>query len=135
MQWLEGEDLGDRLASLGTLSVDDTVLVAQKMAAALAAAHRAGIIHRDLKPANVFLLGGHIDAPKLLDFGVARIAAASELTAAGTLLGTPASMAPEMVRGDMVGATADVYAVGALMFRCLAGRAPFAGAHQDLGAS
>ncbi len=130
MEWLAGEDLGDRLASLGTLSVDDTMLVAQKMAGALAAAHRAGIIHRDLKPANVFLLGGHIDAPKLLDFGVARIAAASELTAAGTLLGTPAYMAPEMVRGDAVDAAADVYAVGALMFRCLAGRAPFAGAHQ-----
>jgi hypothetical protein len=130
MEWLEGEDLGDRLASLGTLSVDDTMVVAQKMAAALAAAHRAGIIHRDLKPANVFLLGGHIDAPKLLDFGVARIAAASELTAAGSLLGTPAYMAPEMVRGDAVSAAADVYAVGALMFRCLAGRAPFAGAHQ-----
>jgi hypothetical protein len=130
MEWLEGEDLGDRLAAKGTLSVEDTVLIAQRVAAALAAAHRAGIIHRDLKPANVFLVGGHIDAPKLLDFGVARIAAASELTAAGTLVGTPAYMAPEMVRGDAVGAAADVYGVGALMFRCLAGRAPFVGAHQ-----
>src|SRR5213075_2072012 len=56
MEWLEGEDLADRLGTVGTLSVDDTLLIAQKMAAALAAAHRAGIIHRDLKPANVFLV-------------------------------------------------------------------------------
>jgi eukaryotic-like serine/threonine-protein kinase len=129
MEWLEGEDLSDRLTSGGTLSIDETLRLARKVAAGLAAAHRAGIVHRDLKPANIFLVGGHLDAPKLLDFGVARTTASSDLTVTGTVLGTPAYMAPEQISDETISAAADVYGVGACLFCCLLGRAPFTGTH------
>src|SRR5262249_28689499 len=112
------------------LSVPETLELARRVAEALAAAHLRGIVHRDLKPANIFLVGGRVEAPKLLDFGLARELADDGLTAPGTVLGTPAYMAPEQVRGEAVAAGADVYGLGAVMYRCLSGRAPFGGAHR-----
>lgn len=132
MEWLAGEDLAARLGADGTLDVDDAILVARQAADALAATHRAGVVHRDLKPANLFLVGHRFDAVKLLDFGVARTATAAttaQLTLTGVVVGTPAYMAPEQVRGDEVGPAADVYGLGAVLYRCLTGRQPFRGAH------
>jgi serine/threonine protein kinase/tetratricopeptide (TPR) repeat protein len=136
MEWLEGEDLGARLDREG-LSVEDALRVGIQLASALAAAHAQGIVHRDLKPSNVFLADGRLDRVKLLDYGIARQAGISSLTDVGMVVGTPAYMSPEQARGERaVDARADIYALGAVLFRCLAGRPPFEGqtAHELLGA-
>ncbi|HEY8076314.1 MAG TPA: protein kinase, partial [Labilithrix sp.] len=129
MEWLAGEDLGMRLDADGALAVSDAIAVARQAASALAAAHRAGVVHRDLKPANLFLVDRSFANVKLLDFGVARTESAVDLTVSGAVVGTPPYMAPEQVRGDAIAPTADVYGLGALLYRCLAGKPPFEGAH------
>jgi TolB-like protein/tetratricopeptide (TPR) repeat protein len=131
MEWLEGRDLGAHLAA-HELTVADAVGVATQVAGALGAAHRQGIVHRDVKPSNVFLVDGRADRVKLLDYGVARRAGMDALTMTGMLVGTPAYMAPEQARGTRdIDARADVYALGALLFRLLAGRPPFEGETAD----
>jgi non-specific serine/threonine protein kinase len=106
----------------------EALSVAVQVAGALGAAHRQGIVHRDIKPANVYLVDGRTDRVVLLDYGVARRASMEALTVTGAVVGTPSYMAPEQARGDRdVDARADVYALGALLFRCLAGRPPFEG--------
>ncbi len=129
MEWLEGEDLEQRLAR-GPLSASDTLVLARRLAEGLAAAHARGAVHRDVKPANVLLPAGRVADAKLLDFGIARlVGAARRMTATGTLIGTPGYMAPEQARGERVDARADVFSLGCVLFECLTGRAPFAADH------
>jgi predicted Ser/Thr protein kinase len=124
MQYVEGRTLHDWLAEERTL--EDVVRVARSVALALHYAHEHGVIHRDVKPANVM-----IDArsrPILMDFGLALdLTARTRLTATGQIMGTPTYMAPEQIEGDQaaVGAAADVYALGAVLYRALCGRPPF----------
>jgi serine/threonine protein kinase/tetratricopeptide (TPR) repeat protein len=127
MEWLEGEDLGARLDG-GEVTVEQAVGIGMQVAGALGAAHRQGIVHRDVKPSNVFLADWRVDRVKLLDYGIARGAGMETLTGTGFVLGTPAYMAPEQASGQRdIDARADVYALGALLFRCIAGRPPFEG--------
>ncbi|XXT23626.1 protein kinase [Sorangium sp. So ce429] len=130
MEWLEGEDLAARLAR-GPLGVDEALALVHRVAEALSLVHARGVVHRDLKPANLFLQGGRLDHVKILDFGIARDAAATGgLTEPGVAIGTPAYMAPEQVRGELdIDARADVYALGCLLFECLTGKAPFWAEH------
>ncbi|MGZ3456659.1 MAG: protein kinase domain-containing protein, partial [Polyangiales bacterium] len=128
MEWLEGRDLGEEL-SRGPLDVERTMVLARRLAEALAAAHARGIVHRDLKPANVFLVEGEVDRAKLIDFGIAKPQLTDQLTASGVIIGTPTYMAPEQVRGESLDPRVDVYGLGAVMFHCLIGRAPFRGPH------
>ena len=124
-EWLEGEDLGARLAG-AEVSVNEAVGVGLQIASALAAAHAQGIVHRDIKPSNVFLADWRLDRVKLLDYGIARQSGSATLTELGMVVGTPAYMAPEQARGERgIDARADVYALGALLFHCLTGRPPF----------
>ncbi len=134
-EWLDGEDLEARLAREERIPLDEALAIAADVCRGLAAAHRASVIHRDLKPANVFLPApdGTGLRAKILDFGVAKIEGAaagddaepSPLTHAGSILGTPAYMAPEQARGaDEVDARADVYGVGALLYRMRTGIPP-----------
>src|SRR5262249_35048524 len=128
MEWLTGVGLDEWLAR-GPLPIEDAGHITRRVADALAAAHARGVVHRDLKPANVFLVHRSVDGVKVLDFGLARRRDDERLTVPGTVVGTPAYMAPEQIRGDAVDARADVYGLGAVLHRCITGRAPFAGAH------
>ena len=94
MEWLEGEDLGTRLA-VAELNAQEAVGIGVQVAAALEAVHRQGIIHRDVKPSNVFLVDWRLDRVKLLDYGVARQTGMEKLTWTGSVVGTPSYMAPE----------------------------------------
>ncbi len=130
MEWIDGTTLHERLHASRGVSVADAVALGRACAAALAAAHRRGIVHRDLKPANIMLVGGELARPKLLDFGIARQAAsAGVLTRTGVVVGTPGYMSPEQVRGEVraVDARSDVFSLGCVLYRCLAGVPAFAG--------
>ncbi len=127
MEWLEGEDLAQRLER-EALSLAETLTLATAVAEGLGAAHARGIIHRDVKPSNIFLVDRQVDRLKLLDFGVARGRGEHKATRTGVTLGTPGYMAPEQARGSRdVDARADVFSLGCVLFECLTGRAAFVG--------
>src|SRR5207302_1047317 len=129
-EWLEGEDLKQRLARTG-LTAAESVALATRVAEALGAAHARGIVHRDVKPSNLYLPDGDLARVKVLDFGIARILDGGQAqTRTGMLLGTPGYMAPEQARGGKeLDARADVFALGCVLFECLTGRAAFVGEH------
>jgi serine/threonine-protein kinase len=125
MELLEGQSLEDRVRAQGTLSPAETLFVSDQVLDVLAAAHAQGVVHRDIKPPNIFLT--HAGAVKVLDFGLARVldgASNMSLTRTGTVVGTASYMSPEQARGkrDLIDHRTDVFAVGAVMLRCLAGR-------------
>ncbi len=125
MEWLDGEDLEQRI-SREALTLEQSVDVVRRAAEALGAAHTHGIVHRDVKPANLWLVGGDLAHVKILDFGVARARTTTLETMTGIVVGTPAYMAPEQVRGaSSLDARADVYSLGCVLFECLTGRTPF----------
>lgn len=128
MAWLEGEDLAARLKR-GPLGVADALALVHRVAEALGVAHRRGVVHRDVKPANLFLAGGELAAVTVLDFGIARREDGAH-TATGTVMGTPGYMSPEQARGQSpIDPRTDVFALGCVLFECIAGRAPFVGDH------
>ena len=129
MEWLAGESLSRRMRA--GLTAPDAVAVVRRVAEALGAAHDSGVVHRDVKPSNIMLANGSLDDVKILDFGVARVTLADQLsTRTGVMIGTPGYMAPEQARGDRhVGPRADVFALGCVLFEALTGQPPFAGEH------
>ncbi|HET7542226.1 MAG TPA: serine/threonine-protein kinase [Polyangiaceae bacterium] len=124
---LQGEDLGSHLERVGKLPTTEAVHIVRQVCHALGAAHANGIVHRDVKPENVFLAEPNATV-KVLDFGISKILETSDgLTKTGTVMGTPDYMAPEQARGDRVDSRADIYAVGAILYRALTGHKPFEG--------
>ena len=136
MEYVQGRSLAETIPE-GGLPIDTAIEYATQIAAALAAAHRAGIVHRDIKPANVMIAAdGQV---KVLDFGVARRstidpdAATRVMTIAGTLappgaiVGTVGYLAPEQIAGQPATPASDVFAFGALLFQMITGRGPFGG--------
>lgn len=136
MELVRGPTLSELLQKEGQLDVRRAVTIAERLAWALVAVHAAGVIHRDLKPSNVIIskdreLGL---APKIIDFGVVRLASATdgqELTRVGQLVGTLHYVAPEQISSGQVDERADLYALGAVLYRMLAGRTPFADAPDE----
>jgi len=123
LEFVEGETLTERLKRSGTLDPKPAAKLIGALARGVAHAHERGVIHRDIKPDNVLLVG---ETPRLTDFGLARLGERQH-TQTGTVMGTPAYMAPEQAAGEAarVGPHSDVYGLGALFYRCLSGRPPF----------
>jgi tetratricopeptide (TPR) repeat protein len=127
MDWLEGETLAQRLAREG-LSLSESVGLGVRIGQALAAVHRHGVVHRDLKPGNIVLRNGRLEEVTLIDFGIALLPDTLQLTLPGTMLGTPAYMAPEQARSaPEVDSRADVFSLGCVLYKCITGRGPFLG--------
>jgi serine/threonine-protein kinase len=124
MERLSGQTLGSLLRKGRSLSDTALASLVTQVGGVLELARKAGIVHRDLKPQNLFLTFD--DVWKVLDFGVALLADSSGTLTRGAAVGTPAYMAPEQARGTAVDHRADVYALGAVIYRCATGRAAFA---------
>ncbi|SHN13039.1 serine/threonine-protein kinase [Cryptosporangium aurantiacum] len=124
MEHIDGWALADHIASAGRLGSADTLSVLAQAAAALQVAHRAGLVHRDVKPRNLMIQPDC--RVVLVDFGLARSIRSAEAPA-GLMFGSPYYMAPEQITAGGISPATDVYALGAVAYSCLAGRAPFTG--------
>jgi serine/threonine-protein kinase len=125
MEFIKGRELKDYFESGQRFATRDIARVMGEILAALEHAHRNGVTHRDIKPANVIVLDG--GAVKVADFGIARIET-SELTQAGTVLGTPSYMSPEQFLGLPVDGRSDIFSSGVILYQFLTGERPFSGA-------
>lgn len=129
MELLNGAALNDLITT--PQPVDRLLNILIQTGHGLAAAHAKNIIHRDMKPENIFVTtNGQEDVPKLLDFGIAKVAGndgQNNLTRTGTIFGTPFYMAPEQALGNAVDARTDIYAMGVIMYEVFAGSLPFQG--------
>ncbi|GAA0376854.1 hypothetical protein GCM10009541_19070 [Micromonospora gifhornensis] len=122
MELIDGAPLTARLSGVGVLPWREAVTIAAEVSSALATAHARGVVHRDVTPGNVMLTATGV---KVVDFGISALVGESEKSADGTLLGTPAYLAPERLDNGQVSPATDVYAVGLLLYRMLTGRLPW----------
>jgi len=123
MEYVEGENLRARLLQESTLTVGESLGIIEAVLDALGAAHRLGLVHRDVKPENILI--DSEGRPKLADFGLARAVTEVTSTSTGTVMGTVAYLAPELVQRGQTDARTDVYATGIMLFEALTGRQPF----------
>jgi serine/threonine protein kinase len=123
MEFVDAPSLARLVRRDGPLDPAGAAVAGRSILATLDAIHRAGVIHRDVKPSNILVDG---DALRLTDFGIALFGDDPTLTAAGSVLGTPAYMAPEQALGQRPGPQADIYGLGATLYFAVEGRAPFA---------
>jgi serine/threonine-protein kinase len=129
MEFLNGRELKDILATGARLEVDTTVELMLQVADGLAYAHEHGIVHRDIKPSNIMV----IDLPngvfsKITDFGIARMPGSAVKTMTGVVLGSPRYMSPEQVVGKEIDHRSDIFSLGVVLYETLTGTAPFDGA-------
>ncbi|GLZ05442.1 hypothetical protein Acsp03_29080 [Actinomadura sp. NBRC 104412] len=127
MELVRGDSLNQVIRREGPLPPDRVARIGLQLLGALGAAHAAGILHRDVKPGNV-LLEGPGDRAVLTDFGIAVIEGEATLTQDGSVLGSPAYIAPERMRGGRASPESDLWALGATLYAAVEGRAPF---HRD----
>ncbi len=128
MEYLEGRTLSEEIEK-GPMLPRRALRIATQVALGLARAHELGVVHRDIKPANIYLVRRKMDTDyvKILDFGVARIEQDVRITGQGTIVGTPEYIAPEQIRSATASPSADLYALGCVLFEMLTGRLPFDG--------
>ena len=125
MELVDGESLAALLARKRQLDVPTSLRILRGTAAALAVAHSAGLVHRDVKPGNVLV--AHDGTVKITDFGIAWSASSVPLTRTGQVIGTAHYLSPEQAQGGRATPASDVYALGAVVYECLAGRRAFEG--------
>ncbi|MFH8625449.1 ABC transporter substrate-binding protein [Streptomyces vietnamensis] len=126
-EYVPGPSLAEAVALHGALPEPTVRALGARLAAALTDMHEAGLVHRDVKPGNVLLA---LDGPRLIDFGIARTAGATALTATDAMIGTPGFLAPEQARvagSGEVGPAADVFSLGCVLAYALTGERPFGG--------
>ncbi len=125
MEYVQGRSLAARLRESGALTPMETAQLGAALLDALRHAHAAKVVHRDLKPDNILLAGTRA---VITDFGIARpLDGATALTMPGTLIGTPAFMAPELIEGKEVTPTSDLWSLGATLYTAVEGTLPFRG--------
>ncbi len=135
MELLEGEDLYQRLCTVGKLPLDQVLDIGRQVGSALHAAHERGVIHRDIKPQNIYLVRHELadmvtEIAKVVDFGISKIRrAGAQMTRDMTILGTPQFMSPEAALGQnsQLDGRADQWSLGVIMYLALSGRLPFDG--------
>jgi serine/threonine protein kinase len=123
MEFVDGESCAEILRDHGKMGPREAVNVLAQACRGLDYAHRNGVVHRDVKPGN--LLRSRDNAVKLADFGIAKAAEQSDITKAGSVLGTAAYLSPEQARGEPAGPASDLYALGVVSYQLLAGRLPY----------
>ena len=123
-RYVEGVSLAELLDE-GPLPASAVLRVVAEVATGLDAVHREGLVHRDVKPWNILL--DESGTSFLTDFGLAKGAAATVLTRPGYVVGTLDYLSPEVIKGEVAGPPADIYALGCVTYECVAGRPPFAG--------
>ena len=126
MEYLEGQELKDLIASGKLPSADQVVDIIAMVADGLWFAHQQDIVHRDVKPSNIMVLKGGAIA-KITDFGIARLPNSAVKTMTGLILGSPRYMSPEQVIGKMIDARSDIFSLGVVLYESLTGIAPFDG--------
>ena len=125
MELVEGETLAQRIDRCGALPWREAFTIGEQVAQALAAAHALGLVHRDIKPANILL--GRDGQVKVTDFGIALAARVTTLTRTGVILGSASYVAPEQAQGGDVGPTADLYALGCVLYEAVTDAPPYQG--------
>ena len=125
IELVQGGDLASYLARQGFLSAQETCRLGAKIAEAVAFAHERGVVHRDLKPLNVLLADEM--APKVTDFGLAKLAEGGVDTLEGTVMGSPHYMSPEQAEGRAISYSTDIYSLGVILYQKLTGQVPFEG--------
>jgi eukaryotic-like serine/threonine-protein kinase len=124
MEYLDGRNLKELVVARGPLPIPDTIEATRQVLAALRFAHRKGVVHRDIKPHNVMAdADGRL---KVTDFGIAR-AGVSQMTEAGSIIGTAQYLSPEQARGTAVDQRSDLYSIGIVLYEMLTGQVPFTG--------
>ncbi|MGB5810388.1 MAG: serine/threonine-protein kinase, partial [Polyangiales bacterium] len=136
MEFLDGEDLANVLGREASIGLERTCRIVLQCCRALGAAHAKHIVHRDIKPENIFLTtrGGVAEFVKIVDFGIAKMGdietegePGRKLTKTGMIFGTPEYMSPEQAAGKELDHRVDIYALGIILYECLAGTVPFVG--------
>ena len=125
MEYLEGDNLRQKMDREGSLPPDEAVRIATQVLDGLAHAHSKGVIHRDIKPENIHILPTGL--VKITDFGIARLKYEPNLTMDGQIFGTPSYMSPEQVQGGAIDERSDLFSVGVILYEMLAGYKPFQG--------
>lgn len=127
MEYLEGMSLSEVLRREGSLGIETSMKIAEDVAEALSEAHKQGVIHRDIKPGNIIFVPS--TGLKVADFGIARAisGSVSDLTQAGTVMGTATYFSPEQAKGEAVDYRTDLYSLGVVLFEMLSGKPPFHG--------
>jgi serine/threonine protein kinase/dienelactone hydrolase len=128
MDYYEGETLKKKIER-GPIEIDKAIDIAIQVSQGLTKAHEQGIIHRDIKPANIFITEDGI--VKILDFGLAKLSGQTQLTKAGSTLGTVAYMSPEQAKGEEVDHRTDIWSLGVLIYEMLTGQLPFKGDYEQ----
>jgi serine/threonine-protein kinase len=128
MAFIDGRTLKERIVQR-PIAIDEAINIATQVAEGLGEAHRKGIIHRDIKPANIMLIDkGQV---KIMDFGLAKLESAGDITKTSTVMGTAAYMSPEQVKGKKVDHRTDIWSFGCLLYEMLAGQGLFQAGHDQ----